>query len=376
MTTAKGFMERTYRLKKNPFGTRVDLVAPMAGRKEAKEIWTAVVERRKGQEGNSLNFIVGDYGLGKSFTLYKIQKQLRSDRTLLPLYLKFLPEDPIQRFGLDFIQRIFRELPASLTTRKVPTRAFDRLARWDPAVGTVLAKFFQGDELAQAYLGGERQLTARELQELGTRRKMASTEAAKDFLLGLLYIVRNLRIVTVVFLIDEVEYVFSQMRGARIANVFNTLRDLYDLPQAPKALDFGERLANVIFFFGISQAGWQRLNELERREQREGGPIQPLLDRREEVIELQALNESEARELIELRLRYNRTKGTVAGRPLIPYTEDFVKYVYRLTRGNPRHVVERCDLVLEDGLRAQINELNEAFARESLASHGLATEPA
>ncbi len=374
MTTLKSFLESEYKLKTNPFMSRVDLQAPMAGRLDVKDRWTAIIERRKGATSNSLNFIVGDYGLGKSFTLYKIVDQIKADRNVLPLYMKFLPEDPISRFGLDFVQRIFVNLPPALFRRKIAESTINKLKKLDIPVAVVLDKFFQQDDLAQAYLKGERTLTANELKELGARRKFDRTSVAEDYLIGLLYILYTLKIVTIILAIDEVEYVFSQLQGARIATVFNTLRDFYDLPQSPKAIGFEERIANIIFFFGISQAGWRRLNELERREQRVGGPIQALLDRRADIIELSALDEAETKQLIELRLSYNRTTRTNAQRLLIPYTDDFVSYVFQMTQGNPRHIVERCDLVLEDGLREQVPLLNEAFARKVLASHGLPSE--
>lgn len=375
MRTKVSFLRSKYRLKKDPFDSRVDLTAPMANRQEACEKWTQVVERRKGLTGSSLNFIVGDYGLGKSYTLYQIGEQFRRDKQVLPVYLKFLPEDTVQRFGLDFIQRILRTVPSQRLSLKLQQGVPKKLGAFFPDVAAVWEKYFANDELAATYLRGDRQLTAAELKELGTRRRLASTEVAKEYLLAFLYILRRARVATLLLLIDEVEYVFSQMRGAKIANVFNTLRDLYDLPQSPRALEFGEPLSNIVFFFGISQAGWTRLTELERREQREAGPFQPLLDRKEEVIELLPLKKAETRELIELRLRRDRVKRVLLDKPLIPYTQDFVEYIYQLTRGNPRHVVERCDLVLLDGLRDMVPELNKTFAMQVLASHGLLVEP-
>ncbi|RLC61449.1 MAG: hypothetical protein DRI01_08490 [Chloroflexi bacterium] len=369
------FLKTKYRLKKDPFDSRVDLTAPMADRKEEQRRWTEVIERRKGLSGNSLNFIVGDYGLGKSYTLYQIGEQFRGDRQILPLYLKFLPEDTVQRFGLDFITRIFRTLRPDIILRRLPKDSFDKLGLLSPDAATVLQKYFHRDELAEAFLKGDRPLTLSELKGLGARRKLVSTEVAKDYLLALLYLLRRARILTLLLLVDEVEYVFSQMTGAKVANVFNTLRDLYDLPQSPKALGFGQPLANMIFFFGISGAGWVRLNDLERREQRRGGPFQPFLDRKEEVIELQPLSHEETRQLIELRLRRDRVRGILLDKPLIPYTGDYVEYIYQLTRGNPRHVVERCDLVLLDGLRDAVPELNKSYARQVLESHGLPVEP-
>ena len=374
MTSRDAFLKSKYRLKRDPFASRVDLTAPMADRKDEQRRWTEVIDKRKGLSGNSLNFIVGDYGLGKSYTLYQIGEQFKQDKEILPLYLKFLPEDTVQRFGLDFIMRMFRGLQPKSISGRLAKGSLDKVATVFPDIAIVLEKYLCDDELATAFLRGDRPLTTTELRNLGARRKLASTEVAKDYLLALLYLLRRARILTLLLLVDEVEYVFSQMTGARIANVFNTLRDLYDLPQSPKALEFGQPLANIVFFFGISRAGWTRLNDLEKREQRRGGPFQPFLDRKEEIIELQPLDLVEASELIELRLRRDRVKGGVLNKPLIPYTEDFAEYIYRLTRGNPRHVVERCDLVLLDGLRDMVPELTKAYARQVFEAHGLLAE--
>jgi len=374
MTSRDSFLKSKYRLKRDPFASRVDLTAPMADRKDEQRRWAEVIDRRKGLSGNSLNFIVGDYGLGKSYTLYQIGEQFKQDKEISPLYLKFLPEDTVQRFGLDFIMRMFRGLQPKSISGRLAKGSLDKVATVFPDIAIVLEKYLCDDELATAFLRGDRPLTTTELRNLGARRKLASTEVAKDYLLALLYLLRRARILTLLLLVDEVEYVFSQMTGARIANVFNTLRDLYDLPQSPKALEFGQPLANIVFFFGISRAGWTRLNDLEKREQRRGGPFQPFLDRKEEIIELQPLDLVEASELIELRLRRDRVKGGVLNKPLIPYTEDFAEYIYRLTRGNPRHVVERCDLVLLDGLRDMVPELTKAYARQVFEAHGLLAE--
>lgn len=367
----KPFLEEKYHLKTNPFGERVDPTAPMAGRKAEQELWTKIINDRKGQKGNSLNFIVGDYGSGKTLTLFKIKEDVEKGEEILPLYLKFLPEDPIQKFGLDFIQRIFKnDLPFTRIKSKCP-KHFDEMF---PETGSVLKKFLDNDYLAQIYVKGERQLTVKELRELGARRKLASTEVAKDYLLALLYLLKFAGIDTLLLLIDEVEYVFSQMRGAKIALVFNTLRDIYDLPQTSKHLD-RHQPSNIIFFFAVSQAGWIKLTDLEKKEARQGGPIQPLLDRRGEVIILEPLNQRETSDLISLRLKYNRTSKKYANEPLIPFTKEFVTYVFELTHGLPREIVERCDYVLLDGLRDHLSLLTDNYARKVFESHGLPTEP-
>jgi hypothetical protein len=375
MTTRDSFLRSTYHLTTDPFASRVDLTAPMADRVDERKRWEQVVLRRKGQIGNSLNFIVADYGLGKSYTLYQIGEQSKQDNEIMPIYLKFLPEDTVQRFGLDFITRIFRSFQPKYVSGRLSKDPYHEVATVFPDVATVLQKFFSDDELAVAFVRAYRTLTAVETRNLGANRKLATTDVAKDYLLALLFLLRSAGILSLLLLVDEVEYVFSQMTGAKVANVFNTLRDLYDLPQSPRALELGKPLANIIYFFGISRSGWTRLNDLEKREQRRGGPFQPFLDRKEEVIELQPLNLDGARELIELRLRRDRVRGAILEQPLIPYADDFVQYIYELTGGNPRHVVERCDLVLLDGLRDMVPKLTRSYAKQVLESHGLLTEP-
>lgn len=366
----KSFLQEKYHLKTNPFGERVDPQAPMAGRKREERLWTDIINRRKGERGNSLNFIVGDYGTGKTLTLYTIKKQTEEDTKILPLYLKFLPEDPIQKFGLDFIQRIFKnELPLQRIKGKCP-KDFDKIF---PETGLVLKKFLANDALAQIYIKGERSLTAKELRELGAKKRVASTDVAKDYLLAFLYLLKSAGIETLLLLIDEVEYVFSQMRGAKIALVFNALRDLYDLPQSPRHT-YQSQLSNIIFFFAISQSGWNKLTDLEKRERTQGGPIQPLLSRLEKEILLKPLDNKETNDLITLRLSLNRVQVRYEDDPLIPFTEGFVKYVFKLTRGLPREIVERCDYVLGDGLRDSVSLLTENYAKKVFESHGLSTQ--
>jgi len=75
----KSFMESEYKLKVDPFDNKVDLSAPMAGRKKEKEAWSQIIRQRTGQRGNSFNFVIGDYGFGKSFSLYKIYEEVKKN---------------------------------------------------------------------------------------------------------------------------------------------------------------------------------------------------------------------------------------------------------------------------------------------------------
>jgi type II secretory pathway predicted ATPase ExeA len=133
--------------------------------------------------------------------------------------------------------------------------------------------------------------------------------------------------------------------------------------------------ANFIFFFGISSSGWKYLTDLGRREQTQGGPIQPLMRRFGEPIELTPLDEIETKELIESRLKRNRITRKIYNQPLIPYDDTFVNYVFELSLGNPGDIVKYCDYALEEGLREKIKTLNKSFAERAFVTHGLITAP-
>ena len=372
----KSFLEEEYKLKADPFDSKVSLFPPMAGRKKEKRKWQQILKERTGQRGNSFNFIIGDYGLGKSFTLYKIFEEPKDNTGILPILITILPEDPVRKFGLNFVQRMFGKFSIDEFKKligKVSSANLLRLKETLHEPGVIFEKIIKGDELAFAFLRGDRPINAKEMAKLGIVKNLDSTERVKEYLLAYLFLLKSAGVDSLLILIDEVEYLFSQMRGAKISLVFNTLRGFYDLQQSnTKSIELGET-ANMIFFFGISEDGWERLNKLNKREKAEGGPIQPFMDRKDNIIILEPLNEEETKELIESRLKYDRVKGYSSSKPLVPFSEHFVNYIFELTKGKPRHIVEKCDRVLLDGLEQKISLITRAFAKKVFESHGLPT---
>ena len=375
MADEKEFLQSRYGLKTNPFTDRAGVAEYFVGRESQKAKWTKVVNSRKGARGSSLNFIVGDYGYGKTLTLYTILEQYKDDPQMLGVYMKLLREDPTSKFGADFIQRFFAVVDvgqidvnkAKVALVQVPTNLQKQAG--------VLMKWFDGDENAGAFLSGREQLAKIDLVKLGVRQKISSTDIAKDYLIAFLYALRASGRATVLLCVDEVEYLFSQMRGAKVANVINTLRELYDLPTSPQVKIWGLDIANIVFFFGISESGMTNLENSEQSEMSQGGPFVPFLSRLHQRIELGPLSEKETEQLIKGRLHLNRVTKQPDKDPLIPYNEDFVVYVYELTLGNPREIVERCDYALDDGLEQRVPKLTRAFAEKVFESHGLSTLP-
>lgn len=361
------YLEQIYKLRRNPFASRVDPNVDMAGRRKEETEWTIAIDRFIGSDANAIHFIVGDYGSGKTLSLYKIVEQYKENTHVLPVFMKMLPEDKIPKFGVDFIQRIFRQVQADIY-RRFDLKNIEILENVYPEPAIIFRRIVLRGDDAIEFIRGQRSFSITELTKMGVRHKIDRTDIAKDYLLSFLFLLKSIEIFTLLLAVDETEYVFSQMRGKDIALVFNALRAFYDLTAIHK---LPTSTANMIFFFGISTAGWEYLKNLERREQTQPGPIQPLMRRFGEHIELGPLNIDETRELIEKRLRTNRVTGKYNSQPLIPYDETFVEYVFELSLGNPGEIVKYSDYALEEGLKEKAKFLNKNFAEKAFVAHGL-----
>jgi hypothetical protein len=168
---------------------------------------------------------------------------------------------------------------------------------------------------------------------------------------------------SLVLCIDEAEYVFSQMNARKAAQVFYTLRAMYDLPETQNLGLKLQPIANIIFFFAISTAGMERLLRMDKVEKNQGGPIQPLLTRVERKITLSRLTTPETEQFIKAYLDLGRSSGGKRG-VLIPYNEAFVKYVSELTQGHPRSIMERCDYVIDEGLKDHVQLITKEYAKQ------------
>lgn len=365
------FLEGKYHLRRDPFPTNVATTEdPMVGRDKEYAAWKQIINRYKGENTNSLNFIIGDYGVGKTLALYKIKEHVEHNSAIQPIFMRLLPEDKISRFGQLFIQRIFARI--DFQKLRFSKAAVKTLSAALPEEAVVLRKASEGDQLAVQLLRGDGNLSKPEMATVGTRRKINSTDAAIRYWLSYLMLLKSTGVDTVVLLIDEVEYVFSQMKGvAGVSMVFNTLRELHDLNNMPQPVSLNK--SNVIFFFAVSEDGWRNINTIQKRERSQGGPMNPFLRRISTTTTLKRLTEAEARELIQLRLSEQRT-GSRPSKPLIPFTERFVSFIYKLSAGVPHFIVSYCHEILHNGLEESVPLLTEEYAKKVLREVGLYVE--
>jgi len=349
---------------------------PMAGRQEFLNRLTQTIKDFVGAQANRGFMLIGDYGMGKTFTLMKFEQAIITEQPILAFRLPLLPSDPAPRFGVDFIRRIYATLGKKRLIELCQNSSLDFLDSVDGFIGQILSNLKSASnsdvvELSYDYLTSGQSLTRSELTQIKVRRLLTTTTAAFESFFGLMCLAKSNQKLSLLILVDEMEYLFTEKTSAKAAEVINNLRGLLDLYGEKVARGFSSDIfSNVIFLYALSDDGFDRLQAYEKRRQSSsGGGWRPFLDRINpgHRFFLEPLNREETENLIELRmsidpLRHRRPPQP----PFIPYTKDFIDYIYEITVGKPRDVVDYCGIVISEGLRKGIARIDKEFARNIL----------
>lgn len=396
------FLEERYGLKETVIQAFSDKTARKeqlewwTNREEELEVWRRIIAQSISLRKNHIVFIIGSYGRGKTLSLLKVVDESEKFKEIYQSSLNFKGEER-SKPGLDFIFRIFKSIdfqrlkneqtdeklrsaieaiPAAYREAKrvLTNICFGKVDV--KALGVVMyqEKLFPGTSQVQAkmpdlekrgnlalfFLRGEIKPSASQLEVLKVLRKIDSIDIAKEYLGAILCFLKNLGYKTLLLAIDEFEYLFSLVPKNQHSIYIALLRSLYDFPTGSELEP--DNVANMAFFIAISEDGWASLKEMEMAEASIGGPTVPLLDRVDATTTLGNFDGDETKQLIVKRLQFNRVKGRFEDKPLIPFTEDFVNFIYEQTKGEPRATIVRCGQVLDAGLAEGVGLLNKDFA--------------
>jgi hypothetical protein len=369
------FLKEKYGLSDNPFlddTAKKEWLEAWTDREQQVKDWQRIMSAAISGKKNYISFIIGDYGRGKSQSLLKICEDSKQYKGFLTTYLNFKGEEK-SKPGLDFVMRIFRSIDFESLKRAVakPTlyTALKSLPDDFDEVKNILMKIFMENEnkkLALYFLKGELKPTKSQLEKLDILRKIDDIDIAKEYLAGFLIFLRKLGFQSLLLAVDEFEYLFSLVTRSQYNIYLALLRGLYDFPMGLNKRIEPNEIANMVFFIAVSEDGYRRLKELEKQENFGGGPIQPLMDRIDAEITLGSFDRKSTESLVENRLRFNRIKGKFEGKPLIPFTEDFVDFIYKKTNGELRDIIYLCSQVLDVGLEKGVTQLDANFAQKAL----------
>lgn len=375
--SADNFIQQKYGLRENPFLDQIakeEWLETWVDRQEQLKQWDAVISKLRNPRKNYIVLIIGDYGEGKTQSLFKVISDAKHHREIYPTIFTFKGEQKPKAPGLEFMFRIFKSIDFKTLTK-------DRGKDLDAAVAaipddldevkTVLQKCFFADtalrNLALYFLRGEIKPNKTELKQIGIIRRIDDIDIAKEYLAGILKVFKELGFQTLLLAVDEVEYLFSLVPKPQQSIYIALLRGLYDFPVGMMR-DVGD-IARIAMFLAVSGDGYRNLKEMEKEEAAVGGPIIPLFDRIDVQTNLGVLTKEFARQLIIKRLHCDRI-GKRHADPLIPFDQTFIDLVWEITKGNPRDIIDKCSHVLDAGIEMGISLLNRSTAEKLLRDRG------
>jgi hypothetical protein len=182
------------------------------------------------------------------------------------------------------------------------------------------------------------------------------------------------------WLIDEFEYVLV-LSKSKLSQLAQTLRELYDR-QADFEKDYGTgESAKIIFVYATSPAGWERLALTAEGAGKRAGltgtagvGVAPFHRRvpQANIIDLDPLTKANTLKLIEMRMK---TRKSPLKPPYIPFTDDFIDYIYQMTKGRPSEIIMLCDMIFLEAHDKKLLEVDRKSAKEILLKLGLRAEP-
>ncbi len=366
----------SFGLSANPFAEeRFDL--PMVGREEdwarLKEVMVEQLKTRSAR----LSVVFGDYGMGKSFTLAKVQEFLMSGDPLLPrpaelFAVRFRTTEPMlpKNYAVDLFTRMMKQIGRERLT-EVCSVALSVSAHFESTFANVVAGLAGGESIAWDWLIG-RKLTSSQLQTHNLSYKVTDYSEIHSLFMNALQLFKSGGVDSLVMLMDELEFLLSLASRTKLLTILHEIQSLWDdynqLPEAEK-----EKRCKTVFVFASSIGSWDKFLELAQDEKRKrgGGGTQTFLRRipPNATVSLSPLGRKEIRELLIQRMdQYSttRTKNTLS-----PFAEDYIELINRLSFGIPSKVLALSALVVE---QAKIAPISAATAENILKEFGTLEE--
>lgn len=353
---------------KYPFSLQ-DFTYPMVGRGKEWDRLVKRIEQSLQKTGNEILVVRGDYGMGKSFTLAQLHEHFAgSSEYFVPSPMPLMSAEQSSKFSVDLANRLFEKIGRDQVVKLVKRAKESWRGRVSPAADRIFSALLSND--AEDVTEALNTLLSPKLQ----------TRDGQSLIFGLQFILASNKKGALLWLIDEFEYVLV-LTKAKLSQLAQTLRELYDRQsEFEKQLGFGVS-AKIIFVYATSPSGWERLESTAEGAGKRAGltgtagvGVAPFHRRvsQANIIDLEPLSRSNTQRLIETRME-NRDKKLMP--VYIPFTDDFISYIYQLSKGRPDEIIKFCDIIFLEAQAQKLMEVNQERAREILKKLDLSTEP-
>jgi hypothetical protein len=329
--------------------------------------------------------LLGTYGAGKSFMLWKLAESLepKASHALAVGPMRLIDPEQKRDFIRSLILRLFQKGididgklgPLFAGIQRERLKASSNIL---PFIDLILAiRRPEAAAFARRVLGGNRLLKKEaEAADLAETVYIKTADDALALLQAFQIILKAAGVSVLVMLVDEVEYVEALPRGQK-SIVLDSLKHLWD--QEVAFFSGHAEAAQLLILLAATPDFWNRTREpllAEAGRGESGVGITPFFARirAADVVEMPAeLGQREARQLI-----VNRMSEVREGRrqeDIIPFTSEYVEYVYRLSQGVPRRIIEICGVVIEEAANRKVKEIDMKTAQKILRDLLISYEP-
>lgn len=374
-----------YRLQGLPFELGRYNV-PRIGRDAEWERLRQLVESSGASRSPIMGVLLGTYGAGKSFLLWNLAREFEPAKqhgvlTFGPIRLI----DPEQKkdFARNLVLRLFAR-GIDIEGQLVPLLSGISISKLNPSAGIrpfvdllLALTRRESAQVARRVLTGGRALR-KEAEQAGITEaaQIRTPDDAMALLQALQLLIRAAGVTSLVVLIDEVEYIDALPPTQKTA-VLDSLKHLWD--QEVEFFAKKPEAAQLLMLLAATPAFWQKMTvqiSTEAGRGQSGVGVIPFFARiqKSNVIEMPAdLSDDEARKLIVSRM--NEVRPGQKKEDVLPFTNDYVDYVYHLSQGLPRQIIEICAVVLQEAAQRGLTRIDALQAKKILRDLLISYEP-
>ncbi|MFA6329929.1 MAG: BREX system ATP-binding domain-containing protein [Candidatus Micrarchaeia archaeon] len=354
---------------------------PMAGRKKE---WEQIIERinkASSESGSKTLLLIGDYGMGKTFTLQQIDNNIHEKKSdfkhekNIVVLIKVAESEPQSKFGFSFVTKIFFTIGKKQLYDIAKDIDEKEIADFDSDFKKIISMLSMKEESAYNWLIGEADST--DIKSLGVKKKMKTSAEAIEILYNFLRAIKIAKYKNIIVLIDEFEYVVNLYGDNKITQMLHTFKEIIDEYPRTNTKKPGST-SNFIFFIAMTPESWQHLTDLEATMKKKtgGGGITPWMERintAQDIIRLEPLDKKATGELIKDRLEKKRAEYKKDSKDeMFPFvTPGFVDFIFKESHGVPRKIIAWCEIVLTDSIKQGLKEISEKDADKILTKYHL-----
>lgn len=363
-------------LRANPFSEeRFDL--PMIDRVSDWTRLKGVLSDQLGARAAKIGVLFGDYGMGKSFTMTKLEEVLKKGEEGFPrpadiVVVRFRTTEAVlpKNYIVDLFQRMIKDIgPERLRT--LCSEALLHGGQFERSFGRFVTEWANGNDTAWDWILG-RSLTAAQRSGLGVSYKITDYLEIHEVFKNTLRLLRSAGVQSLVMLLDELEFLLSLASRNKLLTILHEVQSIWDdynqLDETQK-----EKHSKVLFVFASSIGSWEKFLEMAQEERRRkgGGGTETFLRRvlPSEMVTLSPLKKADVEQLLVERMAQYRVDGPKD--PLHPFASDYVEFIFRLSFGIPSKVLAFSALVIE---QSEIAPITAADAETILNKFGLLEE--